>query len=507
MNNTPLPSSPESERAAITCVLQSPDDRHSTLKALHNKHFHSPANRIIWSAIEELKDLADPSTIQELLLNRNLLHDVGGPATILELYANPVATGHLNHYVSQIKDAYHRRQTILSATEIQRAAHDPNVDFLQIAKSELSILSNLTTRKLSSLTSKNPQDIMNANLPAIKSYFADSVIAPGDFTTILGQGGIGKSRIATQLAVCCILGIDFCGQPTNAKGLPWFILQAENSTRRLQTDLQNIKNWITEEQWQELIPLLHFHTLDTELDHNLALTSDTTRNIIANTIDEIKPHFVLWDALPDFAIGNLNSDEDMHATIQAIIELTKYKDTSRTPLAIQHSQAGKAGQEKIIGFDRVAFGRNSKRLYNRSRGQINIAPANPDNNRELIFACGKNNDGPEFKPYGIILTEDMIYEENPEFSLEAWEDAKTSTKSHQPSWDVEDIIKQLSEPMLTKAFQTKCAEEAGIGKTTFYKLLKKAEEATTLWKSPLDNTWWKKSRAELKPQEEDKNPF
>lgn len=507
MNNTPLPQNPDSERAAITCTLQNPENRSDTLKSLHNQHFHSPTNRIIWSAIEELKDLADPTTIQELLLNRNLLQDVGGPSTILELYSNPVATAHLPHYVSQIKDAYHRRQTILSASEITKAAQNPNVDFLQIAKSELTHLTHLTSKKPNHLTSKNPQDIMNANLPAIKSYFADSVIAPGDFTTILGQGGIGKSRIATQLAVCCILGIPFCGQHTNAKGLPWFILQAENSTRRLQQDLQNIKNWISEAQWQELIPLLHFHTLDSELDHNLALTSDTTRNIIANTIDHIKPHFVLWDALPDFAIGNLNSDEDMHATIQAIIELTKYKDTSRTPLAIHHSQAGKAGQEKITGFDRVAFGRNSKRLYNRSRGQINIAPANPDNNRELIFACGKNNDGPEFKPYGIILTENMIYEENPDFSLDAWEDAKSSPKSSQHSWDVADIVNQLHEPMLTKPFQIKCAEEAGISKATFYRLLKKAEDNTSLWKSPLDNTWWKKSSAEPKPTEEDKNPF
>lgn len=506
MDNTPLPHATESERAAITCVLQSPDHRPAALKKLHNQHFLSPANRIIWSTIEELKDLADPTTIQELLLNRNLLPDVGGPATILDLYANPVVTDHLNHYIDKIKEAYHRRQTIRSADEISKAAYNQDADFLQIAKSELNHLTTLTTKKLNHLASTNPNDIMNANLPAIKSYYADSVIAPGDLTTILGQGGIGKSRIATQLAVCCILGLDFCGTPTNAKGLPWFILQAENSTRRLQADLQAIKNWITEAQWQELCPLLHFHTLDSEIDYNLALSSDITRNTIQNTIDNLKPHFVLWDALPDFAIGNLNSDEDMHATIQAIIELTKYKDTSRTPVVVHHSQAGKAGQEKITGFDRVAFGRNSKRLYNRARGQINIAPANPDNNRELIVACGKNNDGPEFPAYGIILNDDMIYEENPDFSLDDWADAKTTTKSSSPAWDVEDIEKQLTEPMLTPAFQKKCDSEAGISKATFYRLLKKAENKN-LWKSPLDHTWWKHNTSADTNTAEDKNPF
>ena len=355
------------------------------------------------------------------------------------------------------------------------------------------------------ISSLQPTDIMNADLPANDDYFADRVLSQGNLTTILGQGGIGKSRILLQFASCCILGLDFCGMPTNAKGLPWFLIQAENSTRRLQKDLQAIKNWITEAQWQFLHKHLHIHVLEHEIDYNLALNSTGAQNAIALAIDEIKPHFVAWDALPDFSIGNLNSDEDMHSTIQAIIQLTKYKDTSRTPVVVHHSQAGKAGQEKITGFDRVAFGRNSKRLYNRSRGQINIAPANPDNNRELIVACGKNNDGPEFTPYGILLNDDMIYEENENFSLDDWADAKT-TKPNTPAWDIEDIEKQLTEPMLTKAFQLKCQDEAGVGKTTFYKLLKKAENKN-LWKSPLDHTWWKHNTSADTNTAEEKNPF
>jgi hypothetical protein len=355
------------------------------------------------------------------------------------------------------------------------------------------------------ISSLQPTDIMNADLPANDDYFADRVLSQGNLTTILGQGGIGKSRILLQFASCCILGRDFCGMPTNAKGLPWFLIQAENSTRRLQKDLQAIKNWITEAQWQFLHKHLHIHVLEHEIDYNLALNSTGAQNAIALAIDEIKPHFVAWDALPDFSIGNLNSDEDMHSTIQAIIQLTKYKDTSRTPVVVHHSQAGKAGQEKITGFDRVAFGRNSKRLYNRSRGQINIAPANPDNNRELIVACGKNNDGPEFTPYGILLNDDMIYEENENFSLDDWADAKT-TKPNTPAWDIEDIEKQLTEPMLTKAFQLKCQDEAGVGKTTFYKLLKKAENKN-LWKSPLDHTWWKHNTSADTNTAEEKNPF
>ena len=355
------------------------------------------------------------------------------------------------------------------------------------------------------ISSLQPTDIMNADLPANDDYFADRVLSQGNLTTILGQGGIGKSRILLQFASCCILGLDFCGMPTNAKGLPWFLIQAENSTRRLQKDLQAIKNWITEAQWQFLHKHLHIHVLEHEIDYNLALNSTGAQNAIALAIDEIKPHFVAWDALPDFSIGNLNSDEDMHSTIQAIIQLTKYKDTSRTPVVVHHSQAGKAGQEKITGFDRVAFGRNSKRLYNRARGQINIAPANPDNNRELIVACGKNNDGPEFPAYGIILNDDMIYEENENFSLDDWADAKT-TKPNTPAWDIEDIEKQLTEPMTTSTFQKKCATEAGVPQATFYRLLKKAENKN-LWKSPLEHTWWKHNTSADTNTAEEKNPF
>ena len=55
--------------------------------------------------------------------------------------------------------------------------------------------------------------------------------------TFLGAGGIGKSRLVMQLAVCSILGRDFIGMETVGCDHGWLFLQSENSNRRLSRDL------------------------------------------------------------------------------------------------------------------------------------------------------------------------------------------------------------------------------------------------------------------------------
>ena len=92
------------------------------------------------------------------------------------------------------------------------------------------------------------------------------MIAAGQSTTILGPGGIGKSRLLLQLAAACITGREFLGLPTRAQGKRWLILQAENSNRRLRTDLEKLRAWIGEESWNAFNEQVLIHTLETEED-------------------------------------------------------------------------------------------------------------------------------------------------------------------------------------------------------------------------------------------------
>jgi hypothetical protein len=77
---------------------------------------------------------------------------------------------------------------------------------------------------------------------------------------------------------------------------------------------------------------------------------------------------------------------------------TRTGDPQRICLVIHHTGEGKAGVAKAIGYDRGAFGRNSKTLKTWARAQFNVAPATPDDNSQIILASGKCNNFEEFSP-------------------------------------------------------------------------------------------------------------
>ena len=64
------------------------------------------------------------------------------------------------------------------------------------------------------------------------------MLAAGRMVSFLGPGGVGKSRMVLQMAICCILGEKFLGIDSHARGKKWLIIQTENNNRRLSSDLR-----------------------------------------------------------------------------------------------------------------------------------------------------------------------------------------------------------------------------------------------------------------------------
>ena len=122
---------------------------------------------------------------------------------------------------------------------------------------------------------------------------------------------------------------------------------------------------------------------------------------------EFAPDVAVFDPLRDFAIGDLNSDADMAATLNTISRIVRTGNPRRIPLILHHALTGKAGHAKAVGFERGGFGRNSSPPRLRA-GLINIAPEKPDSNETLIVASGKSNNSQEFEPFGIRLDPETV---------------------------------------------------------------------------------------------------
>jgi hypothetical protein len=150
---------------------------------------------------------------------------------------------------------------------------------------------------------------------------------------------------------------------------------------------------------------------------------------------------------------------------------------------LHHALTGKAGASKATGFDRSSFGRNSKALFAWTRAQINLAPAEAENNGRLIVACGKCSNGREFPTFAIRLNpETMIYECDSTVDVAAWQSAVTG-KSEGPDLTpaiVAGVVAELckadgapKKPQIVKALRA----ETGCVSGSAYRAIERAERS------------------------------
>ena len=248
-------------------------------------------------------------------------------------------------------------------------------------------------------------------------------LTKGNPLSLVGMGGLGKSRFVMQMAIACILGRPFIGWETKATGQKWLILQTENSNRRLQADLSRMVKTCTPDELARLDGGLRIHTLETEDDTFVSLSNPETGERIAALLRDFNANVIVFDVLRDFGTGDLNTDVFMTETCRAIGRITRDGDPTRIPLVVHHALTGKAGAAKATGFDRGSFGRNSKVLQGWARAQINLAPFSPDTNDVLVVA--------------------MSYDVDESVDLAEWQEQITGTAKTPAKASVQDVIEAV----------------------------------------------------------------
>ena len=146
-------------------------------------------------------------------------------------------------------------------------------------------------------------------------------LTKGEPSAVCGAGGIGKSRLISQLIRDILTGRLFLGRwETNGQNIHVMVLQSENSCRRMQSDLRAQCSILNESEKQHIHDYCVWHTLENSDDSFLTLASDENQRRIEEAIaaSEHVPDLIVWDVLRDFGIDDLNSDRDMQASLSAI---------------------------------------------------------------------------------------------------------------------------------------------------------------------------------------------
>ena len=245
----------------------------------------------------------------------------------------------------------------------------------------------------------------------------------GALAVIFGQGGLGKSRLAMNIARNQVLGLPFAGMPTHKEPLRHLMMGSENSIHRLQNDARKMGQGLSVEEIELLDSHIRLATLEGPDDSHISLASPSNVDRWKATLEAWPPD-VLWvDPWGDILDGEANSDEDARATISSLRSLLRHVNPNAALVILAHSRTGAKNIAQAVGYDAANFGKGSKALYSASRCVWNLAPGDESETPSVVMAHAKNNDGPREKPRALILDpEKMLYHLDQEFDFDSWQE-------------------------------------------------------------------------------------
>jgi len=286
--------------------------------------------------------------------------------------------------------------------------------------------------KMPTYVVRSAKKVLEAN-PTPPTELWGGICLNNDINQIIGQSGIGKSRIVLDLAVrqCLadtqpeerrdelgnVVVPEFAGLPLYRGEVKWLLIGTENDIYRYHQDLRSMTKCCTPEQIDVLGRRLFMMTLEGEGDTYVAIDGDDgaeggnftkLQAIIAQTM----PDVVVFDPWGDVIGGSELDDRVVRDTIAALRRLKQGIKDQMAIIIVNHSRMGLAESAKATGLDAANFGKNSKALYTISRCVWNLTFLENDLNSKLVaLVNAKRSNGEKYTSRAVRLnTEYMTYD-------------------------------------------------------------------------------------------------
>lgn len=346
-----------------------------------------------------------------------------------------------------------------------------NTDLIETWKKiedpDFHISENQLHPKPKPFTVLNGSELRKAKIPAKINVLGDGVIALSQLTTVIGQGGTGKSRVVMQIALSQILGWSLGGLKTHAQPLKHLLIGTENSIYRQKGDYLKMTKTLSPEQRELVDANMFFHIIREIDDAFINLGSDDIRRKWVDTLTLVNPDVIYIDPYGEVHVGDINKDADVRHTLREITKVCRRINQQTAIVIVHHGRTGRANIAQAVGWDKGNFSLGSKALYSGARSQINIAPADPDDPSRIIIGCGKSNDAKPFDPIGLKLNEEtMLYGVDPQFDLQTWKDDVEGNQRGQ-SVSIQNVVDAIGdEKKRHKAILDSLIEDHGCARCT-----------------------------------------
>lgn len=288
-------------------------------------------------------------------------------------------------------------------------------------------------------------ELLQRELPERVSVWGKGIIVLGQLSSILGQGGTGKSRFAMQLAIFQILGRNFAGFPTHKTPLKHLLIGTENSIHRQQNELRKMISCFTDEEKALIADNLYFHVVESLDDAFINIGSDEIITKWRLTLEQVLPDCIYIDPFGEVIVGDSNKDADVRHTLRELTKICRRHSHDTAIIVIHHARTGRGNIAQAVGYDKGNYGIGSKALYSGVRSQINLAPADAEDSSRIVLSCGKSNDAKPFAPMGLKMEEDtMHYQPDPTFNVQEWLD-DVEGKRNGKACSIADVVQAIGQ--------------------------------------------------------------
>ena len=246
--------------------------------------------------------------------------------------------------------------------------------------------------------------------------------AMGAVGAIFGQGGLGKSRMALNIARNQVLGLPFAGMPTASGPLKHLLMGSENSIHRLVDDIRHMNRGLSPDEVELLGRNVRLATLEQPDDTCISLASTDNLERWRMTLRDWPPDMLWVDPWGDVLDGDANSDDDARATIAGLRRILRTANPDAGLVILAHARTGARNIAQAVGYDAANFGKGSKALYSTARCAWNLAPGDESDKPPVICVHAKSNDCPKQRTVALRLDPDTrLYSPIEGFDLETWQ--------------------------------------------------------------------------------------
>ena len=208
------PQALDMENAVLGACLLEKEAIEEVINILIPDSFYNYSNQIVFNAIQNLYSQNKPIdilTVSEKLRASKQIENIGGPAYLSNLTSKVASGAHANFHAHIIRQKYIARELIRISSEIQSKSFDESIDvneLIDFAHEQINRASSVNIKKMGAKIGdigkkrlKQFEDVIKTGVTSFRKLdLMTSGWQPGNFILIAGRPGMGKSRLALELA-------------------------------------------------------------------------------------------------------------------------------------------------------------------------------------------------------------------------------------------------------------------------------------------------------------------